>query len=365
MIKDKTTVYIKRSARRDVEQLLRDTVGQKFGKRFNTYREQYANSVDGSEIPTVPEYPVTLSIEMVNRCNLACVMCHLPHFLKEKATLTLENLEKVFSEGEQLGVPAVIFGNGHEPLLYKEFDTMVDSAVSHKFMDLLLYTNGHLLTQKQADKILNSSITRVFVSIDAATEETYNRIRQARTKAAVGTGRLELVEKNLHYLIRRREELGLKLPIVRVSFVVQKENQHEVDMFRERWIDVVDSVDFQVESSHRGIETMELLDEAERWKGRELGEPLKRMAPRARTCHYPFDTLSIWSDGKVGPCCTYMGKNLVVGNIHEQTLQEIWHGDKIKLLRQQFLDGKPNIVCQDCLARADFESLPGSLVGNK
>jgi len=349
--------HLKRVAKRDIEQILSDTVGQKYGDRFTLYRDEYARTVAGTDVDRLPDYPVTLSIETVNRCNLACVMCHLPHFLKGKTTLTPENLEKLFQQAEEMGVPAINIGNGHEPLLYKDVDALIDSAVDHKIMDLLLFTNGHLLTEERVEKILGSGITRVFVSLDAATEETYNKIRQPRAKSVPPGGRLAEVERHIHHLIARRDELGLKLPIVRVSFVLQHGNEHEIEMFRDRWIDVVDAVDFQRESSHAGIETMELLGEEERWQERELGTHLKRMAPSERFCHYPFDTLAIWSDGNVGPCCAYQGKNIPVGNIHEQTLQEIWHGEKMERLRKQHREGKLNIVCQDCIAGSDFSIL--------
>lgn len=349
--------HLKRVSNRNVEQILQDTLGQKHGERFTVYRAEYARTVDGVDIDRLPDYPITLSIETVNRCNLACVMCHLPHFLKQKTTLDLADLRKLFREAEELGVPAINIGNGHEPLLYKDVDAMIEEAVNHKIMDLLLFTNGHLLTDARIEKILNSGVTRVFVSLDAATEETYNAIRVSRAKSGPSTGRLAEVEDNVRRLVRRREELGLQLPIVRVSFVLQHANKHEIDMFRERWIDIVDAVDFQRETSHAGIETMELLDEEERWKERELGPQLKRMAPHERFCHYPFDTLAIWSDGTVGPCCAYQGKNIPVGDIREQTLREIWTGEKMERLRRQHRESKLNIVCQECLAGSDFSIL--------
>ena len=44
-------------------------------------------------------------------------------------------------------------------------------------MDFFVFTNGTLLNEKNSEMILNSSITRLFISLDAATEETYNKVR--------------------------------------------------------------------------------------------------------------------------------------------------------------------------------------------
>ena len=168
--------HLKRETKRDIEKILQETVGAKYGDRFTEYRNEYARTVAGKDVDRLPDYPVTLSIETVNRCNLACVMCHLPHFIKDKTTLTVDDLEKVFTEAEEMGIPAINIGNGHEPLLYKDVDKMIDSAVEHKIMDLLMFTNGHLLNKERVEKVLNSGVTRVFISLDAATEETYNEI---------------------------------------------------------------------------------------------------------------------------------------------------------------------------------------------
>lgn len=346
--------HIRRVAKRDIEKDLLDTLGEKFGKRFSEYRTDYNRIAAGAGNNEILPYPLTLTIETVNRCNLACVMCHLPHFEKTKTTLNAESLVKIFEEAEAIGVPAILIGNGHEPLLYKEVDSLIDEAVKHQIMDLLLFTNGHLLNKDRVEKILNSGVTRVFISLDAATEETYNKIRRARSDGSRREGRLHQVEENIRYLVARRDELGLKLPIVRVSFVMQVENVHEIPAFKDKWIDVVDAVDFQRLTSHSSIETLELLSEEERWKERPPADHFLRLTPEARYCHYPFDTLAVWSDGNVGPCCAYQGKNLVVGNINEQTLGEIWNGEKMTRLRKQHIDGNMNVVCQDCLATSDF-----------
>jgi len=347
-------VHIRRVAKRDIEADLMETVGKEFGQRFADYRADYNRIAAGKGNESVLPYPLTMTIETVNRCNLACVMCHLPHFEKKKTTLTADSLVKIFEEAEAIGVPAILIGNGHEPLLYKDVDRLIDEAVKHKIMDLLLFTNGQLLNKSRVEKILHSGITRVFVSLDASSEETYDKIRRARTDRSSHEGRLHEVEENIRYLIARREELGLKLPIVRVSFVMQAENAHEIPAFKEKWINVVDAVDFQRLTSHSSIETLELLSEEERWEARAPADHYLRLSPEERYCHYPFDTLAVWSDGNVGPCCAYQGKNLIVGNINEQTIGEIWTGEKMNRLRKQHMDGKLNIVCQDCLATSDF-----------
>lgn len=59
-------------------------------------------------------------------------------------------------------------------------------------------------------------------------------------------------------------------------------------------------------------------------------------------CIAPFTTLLLEPDGKVG-ACRHKGCEFPVGNILENTFEEIWNGSFIKGWRQEFLDGKPAI----------------------
>ena len=50
-------------------------------------------------------------------------------------------------------------------------------AEEAEIMDQFLFTNGTLLNEKNSNLILKSSLTRLFISIDAATNETYDKVR--------------------------------------------------------------------------------------------------------------------------------------------------------------------------------------------
>ena len=65
----------------------------------------------------------------------------------------------------------------------------------------------------------------------------------------MNTQRLEKIENNIKSFINLRNSLNKKLPLVRVSFVALKSNVHEVDMFINKWIDIVDTVEIQKENS--------------------------------------------------------------------------------------------------------------------
>ena len=70
-------------------------------------------------------------------------------------------------------------------------------AEKAEIMDQFIFTNGVLLNEKNSKKILESSLTRLFISIDAATSETYDQVRIPVGKNALKENRLKKIEENV------------------------------------------------------------------------------------------------------------------------------------------------------------------------
>jgi len=337
-----TTTYIDRLEKKNIEDILAENLGDVFGERFGTYRRTYLSSLNPDNTGTIPEFPLTIGFEMVNRCNLDCIMCYTVNHSHPKAALTEATIGKVLEEGRKHSLPAVIIGLGSEPLLYKKIDKVLEAVRNAGVMDVFLNTNGVLLTEKVTKAILNSGVTRVHVSLDAATPETFKTIR--------GKDELELIETNIRRLIDTRNEHGRTLPIVRVSFCVQPENSHERQAFADKWSSIADYVDFQALSDFSYVDEVSEDREVERLKDTE-----RYRNPTETFCPLPFNSLHVWSNGDVTPCCTFYGKKLVIGNADENSLAEIWRDAPIERLREEFRSGMFNPVCRTCLAERDHD----------
>lgn len=78
-------------------------------------------------------------------------------------------------------------------------------------------------------------------------------------------------------------------------------------------------------------------------------------------CSAPFTQLFIYPTGDVFVCCEGAGH---VGNLKENTLDELWNGPVIQKLRQEFLSGEPkqckkNISCRGCNRYYDEQLIYG------
>jgi len=74
------------------------------------------------------------------------------------------------------------------------------------------------------------------------------------------------------------------------------------------------------------------------------------MAPSAPeeptlACRAPFTSLHVDQFGDTRPCCQ---SSRVLGNVADQTLDEIWHGDSLAELRTAISDGDLSLGCEHC-----------------
>ena len=334
---------INKYAKKDPEDILFENLYKKFGDRFSEYRKRYSDNIKRLDLDKKTKFPNTVILELVNRCDLECVMCY-QGFRNDakKSTLDEKLLDKIFSEFKKNKLNSLML-SASEPLLYKNIGDVLERAREAEIMDIFIFTNGTLLNEKNAKILLNSPLTRLFVSIDGATKETYDKVRVPVGKGLYKKNRLELLEKNILRFIDLRNKKKVGLPLVRTSFVALKQNKEEIDMFIKKWQPIVDHVDIQ-----KNVVPFFELDEM-----KELEETTKNDNNKKYQCHEPWGQVSIYSDGTVAPCCTTFGRNLPIGNMHNQTLEEIWNGEKMSKIRQGFKENKPHLVCKTCINNSE------------
>ncbi|MES2965179.1 MAG: radical SAM protein [Bdellovibrionota bacterium] len=82
-------------------------------------------------------------------------------------------------------------------------------------------------------------------------------------------------------------------------------------------------------------------------------------------CHVPFAALILEPDGRVGSC-RMKGTDFTVGNLNENTLEEIWNGPILRQWRREFLTGdvkmcKSEVRYKGCNTCPEYNSLLPSI----
>lgn len=87
-------------------------------------------------------------------------------------------------------------------------------------------------------------------------------------------------------------------------------------------------------------------------------EKLNNLLKENKTfCMMPWIHMYIHTNGNVYPCCdSFDRESLILGNIREQSFEEIWNSDEYKNLRKRMLDGKESPHCKNCYVREQNSS---------
>lgn len=81
-------------------------------------------------------------------------------------------------------------------------------------------------------------------------------------------------------------------------------------------------------------------------------------------CILPWIHLHSFPTGQAYPCCNTEMQH-TIGNTNTQTLEEIWHSDKMQNIRQRMLNGKPVDGCRRCYEQEDSGFVSMRISSNK
>ncbi|MFW5500408.1 MULTISPECIES: radical SAM/SPASM domain-containing protein [unclassified Maridesulfovibrio] len=305
-----------------------DILASEVGPKFIEYRRHWDNAknIESSG-------PLQIDFELLDNCNQRCIMCPRAYLSESKeyslntnVRLPMDKMKAAIDQAAEGNLYCVGFSIGEPLLTKKELYAGISHAAKAGVVDIILTTNGLLLDKECTERLLASELTRLHVSIDATTADTYSQIR--------GKG-FDRVVSNLEYFLKRREEEKKKLPIVRVSFVEQEQNRHEKDDFVNHWMNKVESV---------SVQTMLLSPENKDIKSFDVASHEKKF-----DCDYPWKMVEIVANGDLYPCCTFCGLNhLKLGNIADTDIISAWKGKKMQAVKEGLADDSLRVcsVCQ-------------------
>ena len=309
-----------------------NTLTELKGEDFVDYRKKW-DKVNSFELET--DFPMFLQIEPNYKCNYKCPMCTQgdPKLIEKfgyQGGLTTEDIKKILDEAKLYNCPSVAMYGDNEPFLIKNITDWFAMARDAGFLDIMAISNGSVMTESLAERILDSGLTRLRFSIDAVTPEVYAQIR-------IG-GKFKRTMRNIEMFLNARARRGSKLPQVGVNFVKMSINQHELEPFMKRWEDVVDFIvvqDFMKPDIDQDYQELDIAN---------------RPSVDNFRCTQPWQRLYIRGNGDVTVCCAQFNSYLVIGNIKNDSLYELWNSKKMKDFRLMHKEGRyyENPVCLKC-----------------
>ena len=284
---------------------------------------------------TLRSYPIKLTVEPSNSCNLRCPACMTGAGERGRSTrpLDLALFERLLAElGDYLF--QVELTNWGEPLLAKDFCAFVRAA-SRRGISTTTSTNLSLpFDRERAEAVVASGLHVLGVSIDGARQETYEQYR-------VG-GDLETVLRNCRLLVEAKRRLGSTTPALVWEFHVFPHNVADVEPARAMAADL----GMEIAVSKGWVVGPE-------WKSADdlqfyLGNP------------QPFPCLFLWqfavvnNDGGVAPCCGAFYREDDMGTLAGASFRDVWNGQRFREARRLYRDragasaASRSSICYDC-----------------
>lgn len=130
--------------------------------------------------------PIYVRIKPTNRCNQNCYYCHYrsPYLeldqYRPEDEIEREKMLEIIQDFKDIGVKAVTFSGGGEPLLYPYIEETM-KAVLDAGIDLSIITNGSLLVGEKAKLLSHAKWVRI--SQESGCAETYSEIRGVKKEA--------------------------------------------------------------------------------------------------------------------------------------------------------------------------------------
>ncbi len=276
-------------------------------------------------------FPVLLILDIHSYCNAKCTICPYPklknmipmgimeEFVFKKIIDDFRNISKKYSfKG------SVIFCNMGELFCHPDLALERLKYVIESDLDSKIQTNGSLLTPDVADKLVQFGFNGIIrISCHGISPSVYERI--------MGLD-LQRTLNNIKYL----SEVYPKEKIEIVSIPHDWPNG-EARRVRSFFKGLGIRVRMALPNNRAGLVT---------WM--DIKNKHKLVACKS---HRPLGEMVISFNGNVLLCCNDMAQKEIVGNLYNQSIEEVWNGCEMVDKLEKIYCGKPSensFICKQC-----------------
>lgn len=295
------------------------------GKVVNALRLERLKTESASRVDA---FPWRIVLEPHNGCNLHCPECGAHEGELSKGSLLPSDADHYLRELWPFLVQVNLFHWG-EPLLNDRLPEII-SLIHRRQVGTQVHSNLNHLPPGLAERLIESGLDQIVISIDAVTQTTYERFRRG--------GRLESAIVNLRQFIETRRRLGGDTPRIEWKFVTFKHNVGELEAARELAADI-------------GVDAFITADgylQGQRWT-LDGSAALVDGPACVPACGDLWDLPVIHYDGSLLPCCIAASRQFEWGDLRRQTWMDAFNTEPFRQARRLAGgDGSACSVCEGC-----------------
>lgn len=296
----------------------------------NIALNEFEFRVGRTKLKSIPPF---IKLESTPLCHLSCPGCvhsdkAFKKTLNNKMYLTEASAAAITDRiaDRLLGISVSYSG---EPLLNKDLWQIVGHYHRQNIYTSFPTNLSVPLSERAAERIVESGLDLMMVSLDGASKETYSRFR-------IG-GNFDLVLRNVRLIADAKQRLGRKRPYLLWKFIEFPHNSHEVKLAKTSRKSLgFDGIEFDIDHDSNAAV-------AEQTDGRSV-----------KPCFWAWNTATVAWNGDVQPCCKQMG-GISLGNASDG-LDAVWGSDAYAAFRKSFTQGDGadlDPVCRRCMGLAE------------
>jgi len=316
---------------------INEIIALRMGAKGKKYRQEWNKAGRNNYIP---KFPLSINFELNFGCNLKCDFClhsisvhEWEYEVDVFKKISFSKYSDIIMEGVVNNLYSVEFNGINEPLLKKDICRYIRFAKENGILVTSLHTNGVLLTTDMAKDIINSGLNILIFSVDAIKKKTYEQLRK--------NGDYDVVLNNINNFLNLKKDMKKEFPLVQMSFNKNKFNYLELQEYTKYWENKVDA-----------ISTSDFCNPFIGGKKEQYIEDMYRLnkCNNRFICREPFQRLFIRSDGKVHPCCSFFGGEMIIGDIYTESIRDIWNSEKMDSVRKKVNVSliERNLACCKC-----------------
>lgn len=309
--------------------------------------------------------PFHLTLFPTDRCNLDCFFCYTEELREIAAELDWDVLRGALLDACAMGLKAISFGGGGEPFLYRNLSGILDIAEQHDLKVDSIKSNGTAVTESLAQRLVARQLNRVTISLNETTPETYAEMNRCSARL------FDRAMAGARNFVAAKQRLGIDSDIEVQVFAWKGNFRRLVEMVETAlgtgadyvFISSLDNQPGDIRMSAEQKEEFKpiIREVVKRWPKQlrinltaeglaefasaELaavfpeGIALPDMVPgeeRIEFCYVGWHSPVIAANGHVYPCCHYaMNPTRSLGDLHQSSLKDIWHGERAQEYRDQ------------------------------
>ncbi len=282
--------------------------------------------------------PYLINSEPTNHCMLHCPFCPTGKGeFREKGFLGLPMFQKMVDQLSRYTYLITFHGWG-EPLLHPRLFDMVHYAHQKKICTVVT-TNGMLLNRENSQKMIDSKLDVLYISIDGATSESYLKYRK--------NGNFDQIIENLKTLVQLKKEQKSKTPYIEWQFLVFKHNEHEMEkgsqLAKEIGVDHFILLPAYTENPEFDASAPEFR--------LSKGSPISKR----ENCRHLWSTFTVHQNGIIVPCCYDYSEKIAYGNLSDENIETLWNNPVFQESRTFIVTGNADSTlaktCKECIAK--------------